>query len=90
MNTFKLKDEKEMIQIPKGLGVITKDSNDKMVELFLNQDNGAFKKARIDRFFSELPKSMRKKVSAKVPEADVNPEKASGIPDEKSKKQHIE
>ena len=74
MNTFKLKNSKEQIQVPKGLGVITSDSTDDLVNTFLNQDGGKFKQARIDRFFSKIPTVKTKKSPEKVVDKPSTPE----------------
>lgn len=82
-NTFKLKNPTELIQIPLGLGTITKDSPDEMVLTFLNQDGGKHKAARIERFFLEVPKEKKKRkprakkeVKEEVKEQDLTVAKA--------------
>ena len=59
-NTFKLKNPNEIISIPKGLGVITKNSPDELVETFLNQDDGKNRENRIKRFFEKTPDGKKK------------------------------
>jgi hypothetical protein len=64
-NTFKLKNENELIAIPLGLGTISKDSPDELVEKFLNQEKGKYREARINRFFAKVPDKKVKKKTVK-------------------------
>lgn len=63
-NTFKLKNPKEQIYVPGGAGTITESSPDELVVSFLNQEKGKNKDARINRFFAQIPESMREKPKA--------------------------
>lgn len=64
-NTFKLRNPKEVIYVPKTGAVITQDSPDELVNEYLNQDKGKYREIRTDRYFAQVPEEQPKKKPAK-------------------------
>ncbi len=58
MNTFKLKRNYPRVVIPFSTTVITKDSKDSVVLMFLNQADTEEERARRESFFEKLPNSI--------------------------------
>lgn len=64
-NTFKLKIETAIYRVPFSTTVITKDSTDKDVLDYIDQDKGRYKDAR-EKIFLKLPEKPKRKSKTKA------------------------